>query len=158
MDGTASYGSGTDYARANHVHPTDTSRAAVADLDGKVDASVTSDSQTTTIDNFGNYARLTSTNGNKYAYAQVGRSGLASVLLYTSQGTNAAEVHVEPSGVTIDKLATPTTDTMPTTKQYVDNGLSSKQDTLVSGTNIKTINNESILGSGNISVSGGAGC
>lgn len=30
-----------------------------------------------------------------------------------------------------------------------------KQDALVSGTNIKTINNESILGSGNISVSGG---
>ena len=30
-----------------------------------------------------------------------------------------------------------------------------KQDNLVSGTNIKTINNESILGSGNISISGG---
>lgn len=30
-----------------------------------------------------------------------------------------------------------------------------KQDALVSGTNIKTINNESILGSGNISISGG---
>ena len=28
MDGTASYGSGTAYARSNHVHPTDTSRAA----------------------------------------------------------------------------------------------------------------------------------
>lgn len=28
MDGTASYGSGTDYARANHIHPTDTSRQA----------------------------------------------------------------------------------------------------------------------------------
>jgi hypothetical protein len=28
MDGTASYGSGTSYARANHVHPTDTSRQA----------------------------------------------------------------------------------------------------------------------------------
>lgn len=27
MDGTASYGSGTAYARSNHVHPTDTSRA-----------------------------------------------------------------------------------------------------------------------------------
>lgn len=27
MDGTASYGSGTSYARSNHVHPTDTSRA-----------------------------------------------------------------------------------------------------------------------------------
>ena len=32
--------------------------------------------------------------------------------------------------------------------------IAAKQDTLVSGTNIKTINNESILGSGNLSVSG----
>lgn len=32
MDGTASYGSGTSYARANHVHPVDTSRAAVSDV------------------------------------------------------------------------------------------------------------------------------
>lgn len=32
-----------------------------------------------------------------------------------------------------------------------------KQDALVSGTNIKTINNESILGSGNIAISGGGG-
>ena len=30
-----------------------------------------------------------------------------------------------------------------------------KQEILVSGTNIKTINNESILGSGNITISGG---
>jgi len=28
MDGTASYGNGTTYARADHVHPTDTSRQA----------------------------------------------------------------------------------------------------------------------------------
>lgn len=33
----------------------------------------------------------------------------------------------------------------------------SKQDTLVSGTNIKTINNESILGEGNIDIQGGGG-
>jgi len=32
---------------------------------------------------------------------------------------------------------------------------SSKQDVLVSGTNIKNINNQSILGSGNITISGG---
>ena len=32
-----------------------------------------------------------------------------------------------------------------------------KQATLVSGTNIKTINNNSILGSGNINISGGGG-
>jgi hypothetical protein len=35
--------------------------------------------------------------------------------------------------------------------------LNAKQDTLVSGTNIKTINNESLLGSGNITISGGGG-
>ena len=35
------------------------------------------------------------------------------------------------------------------------NELATKQDTLVSGTNIKTINNNSILGSGNINISGG---
>ena len=39
----------------------------------------------------------------------------------------------------------------------VTQSLSSKQDTLVSGTNIKTINNESILGSGNITIQGGGG-
>jgi hypothetical protein len=33
----------------------------------------------------------------------------------------------------------------------------SKQDVLVSGTNIKTINGQSILGSGNINISGGGG-
>ena len=41
------------------------------------------------------------------------------------------------------------------TKTEVDTELASKQDTLVSGTNIKTINNESILGSGNITIQGG---
>ena len=35
--------------------------------------------------------------------------------------------------------------------------IGNKQDTLVSGTNIKTINGESILGSGNIAISGGSG-
>ena len=40
------------------------------------------------------------------------------------------------------------------TTSYHDN---SKQDKLVSGTNIKTINNQSILGSGNIDISGGGG-
>jgi len=37
----------------------------------------------------------------------------------------------------------------------LESGLAGKQATLVSGTNIKTINNESILGSGNIVVQGG---
>ena len=47
------------------------------------------------------------------------------------------------------------------TKTETDNAItaatSTKQDTLVSGTNIKTINNESILGEGNITIQGGSG-
>lgn len=38
----------------------------------------------------------------------------------------------------------------------ISTALNAKQDTLVSGTNIKTINNESILGSGNIEIEGGS--
>ena len=40
-------------------------------------------------------------------------------------------------------------------KIKLDNLANSKQEKLVSGTNIKTINGQSILGSGNISISGG---
>lgn len=39
----------------------------------------------------------------------------------------------------------------------INAAVSGKQDTLVSGTNIKTINNQSLLGSGNIDIQGGGG-
>lgn len=42
-------------------------------------------------------------------------------------------------------------------KRMTDTINTKKQDTLVSGTNIKTINGESILGSGNITIQGGSG-
>ena len=41
------------------------------------------------------------------------------------------------------------------TDTAISNATSGKQDTLVSGTNIKTINNQSLLGSGNIEIQGG---
>ena len=44
------------------------------------------------------------------------------------------------------------TSTFETYSGSVDTALSGKQDTLVSGTSIKTINNESLLGSGNITI------
>lgn len=43
------------------------------------------------------------------------------------------------------------------TETETDTLLNNKQDTLVSGTNIKTINNQDLLGSGNITVGGGGG-
>lgn len=42
------------------------------------------------------------------------------------------------------------------TDKEVDSKLTNKQDTLVSGTNIKTLNGQSILGSGDLPVSGGS--
>lgn len=42
------------------------------------------------------------------------------------------------------------------TETETDNLLASKQNNLISGTNIKTINEESILGSGNITIQGGS--
>ena len=43
------------------------------------------------------------------------------------------------------------------TESEMDTALGNKQATLVSGTNIKTINNQSILGSGNLTIQGGSG-
>lgn len=54
--------------------------------------------------------------------------------------------------------STPTSaSTNPVTSGGVYTALGSKQDTLVSGTNIKTVNNTSLLGSGNITIEGGGG-
>ena len=55
----------------------------------------------------------------------------------------------------VNKITTPptTSELIGTVNEIVDD----KQDTLVSGTNIKTINNISLLGSGNIDIQGGGG-
>lgn len=51
----------------------------------------------------------------------------------------------------------PAIDTPDTSNFATKTDLNSKQNTLVSGQNIKTINGESILGSGNITIEGGSG-
>lgn len=56
----------------------------------------------------------------------------------------------------IDNVPTSGSDN-PVKSGGVYTALGNKQDALVSGTNIKTINNESILGNGNISIQGGGG-
>ena len=53
--------------------------------------------------------------------------------------------------------ATHWTEITPNVLNTVNTLLATKQDTLVSGTNIKTINNQSLLGSGNIDIQGGGG-
>lgn len=55
----------------------------------------------------------------------------------------------------VSSWSSTTDDTHYPTEKLVKDSLDSKQATLVSGTNIKTINNTSLLGSGNISIQGG---
>ena len=87
--------------------------------------------------------------GSQLVYT-VNSSGNQSTLTYTSNATASTIAYRTTGGVL--SVGTPTANAHATTKQYVDNGLSGKQATLVSGTNIKTINNNSILGSGNITI------
>lgn len=54
------------------------------------------------------------------------------------------------SGWSIKNIGNPSNATDGANKDYVDTGLNTKQDTLVSGTNIKTVNGTSLLGSGDI--------
>ena len=61
------------------------------------------------------------------------------------------------TGTTWDKLAGDIDLSDYYTKSDTDTLLSGKQNTLVSGVNIKTINNNSLLGTGNIDIQGGAG-
>lgn len=55
------------------------------------------------------------------------------------------------------KADTATTYTKTETDNAITAATSTKQDTLVSGTNIKTINGETLLGEGNIEIQGGGG-
>lgn len=71
---------------------------------------------------------------------------------YTKAETSGA---TEISTALASKADTATTYTKTETDNAITAATSTKQDTLVSGTNIKTINNQSILGEGNITIEGG---
>ena len=73
---------------------------------------------------------------------------------YTKSETSGA---TEISTALESKADTATTYTKTETDNAITAATSTKQDTLVSGTNIKTINNQSILGEGNITIEGGSG-
>ena len=57
--------------------------------------------------------------------------------------------------ITVDQTYSPISENAQSGKAVAE-AVSDKQDSLVSGTNIKTINNQSILGSGNITIEGGS--
>ena len=73
---------------------------------------------------------------------------------YTKSETSGA---TEISTALESKADTATTYTKTETDNAITAATSTKQDTLVSGTNIKTINGEALLGEGNITIQGGSG-
>ena len=103
MDGVASIGVSKLYAREDHVHPSDTSKANKEDV-------------------------------------------------YTKEEIIAINEEFLAKFETIDEAIQAIQSTLSGYQSEIDNLKESKQDKLVSGTNIKTINNESILGAGNISL------
>lgn len=117
---------------------------------------------------------------NGSTWANIGGGGGSSAFNDITSGTNTSAAMVVGSGAsiavtgtgtiaatslngTISSTSTATTQsqsdnsTKVATTAYVDTGLGTKQATLVSGTNIKTINGSSVLGSGDLSVSASAG-
>ena len=72
---------------------------------------------------------------------------------YTKSETSGA---TEISTALASKADTATTYTKTETDNAITAATSTKQDTLVSGTNIKTINGETLLGEGNITIQGGS--
>lgn len=75
-----------------------------------------------------------------------------------NDGANDVIISPSADGVTFSKtlkVNTPSEDKDAVNKSYVDTETAKKQNILTSGTTIKTINGETLLGSGNISISTG---
>lgn len=81
-------------------------------------------------------------------------NGTAGYVLTSGSGTGVPPKWVDPSTISIGYANAIGIPGANYTKEALDNALNSKQSTLVSGTNLKTVNGTSLLGSGNIAVAG----
>ena len=234
MDGTATIGSSNKYAAADHIHPTDTTRASQSDLtalETQVQANTTAISNKANQSDLNALSNGLSEKANSADLATVATSGSYNDLndkpvipdttniatksevdavkayyidfgVLTTQGITdanwdgivaAINAHrpiyaglgnryytaecLYQDGSNIIRMTasdelnhffylftkrgtndyTMTYEVRPYTTQAEKDAWSAKQDALVSGTNIKTINGKSLLGEGNIEIQGGAG-
>lgn len=163
--GTAAVGTSTTAARADHVHPVQTTITGNAGTATKLATARTITlsgdvSGSTFFDGSGNVSITTivADDSHLHSFANTTNkpttvSGYGIIDAYTK-----AEVNTKIDTVISDS----STSTSSTWSSYkIDESittavgaidLSSKQDTLVSGTNIKTVNSSSILGSGNLAL------
>lgn len=141
MDGTASAGSSADYARGDHVHPSDTSKLGGVILNTSSEpysVPVSSGNATITI---GDGLNVSDSNDRITLKARTG----------TTSDTVAAGNHTH-SGYQATLVSGTNIKTVNSTS-LLGSGDVAVQPTLVSGTNIKTVGSQSLLGSGNLTVS-----
>ena len=154
VDGSAAAGLSDKYARGDHRHPSDPSKQdAIGDLE-TIRRNAASALTAYRKPNNGIPASdlaqsvqqaLTKANTAIQEHQDIsGKQDVISDLSAIRSGASAGSTAVQPSALN-DYV----------TDSELSSAVSAKQDALVSGTNIKTINNESILGSGNITIEGG---
>ena len=133
---SGSYGSGTSYARSNHSHPKSSLYAESSHTHTK--SQITDFPSLSTVATSGSYADLSN------------KPSIPSSSSDLSDGSNivkkSSTTGLLKNDGSVDANSYLTTSSASSTYQVK----------LTSGTNIKTINNESLLGSGNISVGGGS--
>lgn len=105
MDGSASAGSSANYARGDHVHPTDTSRAAATDLANKAD-------KVTEVTNSGTGAVSLALDAEKIYHFTGALTSLTITLTAPSSGLDHYHFDFD-SGSTAPTLTLPQTVTMP---------------------------------------------
>lgn len=166
---SGSYGSGTSYARSNHTHPKSSlyAEATHSHTKSQISDFPTIPTKTSDLTNDGdgtnafltqhqsltNYVQKSSTTGLLKNDGTVMTSGTGSSNY--SAGNHTHSAYVNPTKVT-SWSATPS-DSNVASEKLIKDSLDAKQATLISGTNLKTINNNSLLGSGNINIEGGSG-
>lgn len=84
-------------------------------------------------------------------------TGAASTIVSSNLTASRALVSNSSGKVAVSSITSTKLGYLTDVTSNIQAQLNNKQATLVSGTNIKTINNQSILGSGNITISGGSG-
>ena len=137
MDGTKTPGTSIDYSRADHVHPSDTSK------------------QDTLVN--GTNIKQLDVSGSTY---NIMGSGSISVQEPLVSGTNICTINgnslLGSSDILVQDVLVSGTDIKTVNgNDLLGSGDVTVQATLVSGTNIKTINSNSILGSGDLTIAEG---
>ena len=133
---SGSYGSGTSYARSNHSHPKSSLYAEATHSHTK--SQITDFPSLSTVATSGSYADLSN------------KPSIPSSSSDLSDGSSLVKTS-STTGLLKNDGSVDTNSYLTTSSAS-----STYQPKLVSGTNIKTINSESILGSGNIVIQGGS--